>query len=1291
MLGHDCVSDEDLRAFLHGDLTERLAAPIARHLDDCASCEATARRLETEADALVRSLRLMFDQPLVGDAAPTLSESSQHRTPDHHAAPGPSASGMLPDRVAGYEILGELGRGGMSVVYQAQQAQPARMVALKMILAGGHADPERRTRFLAEADAIARLQHPHIVQVFEVGEHDGLPFLSLEYVPGGSLARKLHEGPLAPQLAAALVEQLARAVQYAHERAVIHRDLKPGNVLLTEDGAPKVTDFGLAKAERPELTATGAVLGTPSYMAPEQAKGDNRAVGPLADVYALGAVLYECLTGRPPFQAPTPLDVLAQVVSQEPVPPRQLQPKLPRDLETVCLKCLRKEPTRRYGSAAELADDLGRFLDGEPIRARPVGRAERLARWIKRHPTWAALLASSLLVVVLGTVSLFVFQQLQNEQARQADRADYLRDEVDAALTEAEGVRGELHKTLGHPLKVHRLLTHPEQWWAPLKVARAAWERAQKLAEADREFLAEDLNVRLQKVQALLESDERDYQLAMKLDALLLKAGPPVEGVNNRAAVAHEYEAVLAAAGLDIRRGDLAQTAARISRSPCRYVLVAALDHWAHISREDAVLMPRLVQVARQVDPDPWRDQFRQATVRKDRKKLEELVRQVKVAEQPPQFLENVGLTLHYSGGYSRPLLKAALIQYPGDLWLNIGQAQLCYRDGDAVGMVEHFRAALALRPDSAMAHLLLSEALFVKKDLDGALQQARRALQLDPKLANVHRALGQILYARKDLDGAIAHYQKALHLAPDLAYVHLALGSALLDRKDVDGAIRHYTRSLQLDPTVASVHYNLSIALTATKDSDGALRHLRKAVELDPKFVAAHINLGIALHNNKDLEGAFRHLTRALELDPTDAAAHHNLARLLAHVKDRDGAVQHLTKAVKLDPNNAEHHYNLGLVLYQKKDLVSATPHLTRAIDIDPNHAQAHYIIGWVYVEQGKFADSVREFRRADELGYRQLGWKYAPAKCVANSEKLVDLDKQLTAILAGQAPPPVGVREQVAAADMCRRYKKCHAAAARIYAGARAAAPQPAPDFIRAQRYPAACSAVLAGAGQGNDAANLAPEERAKLRRQARAWLREELDWLTSQLLRNQDQGGTGAGLGGLQEKLAQPSGPTAVGWIVHVLDQLSRWQADPELASVRENQELARLAPQEQDDWRTFWADVAALEKRGASLFAVTNLSGTLTELRREQAHEVPMDVGKTYVVDLRSERFYTVLRLENFAGKKLAESDPKEDPTGKSARRICTANQTGTYRFIATSFGRWGRGEYSLQVREFTGAR
>ncbi len=316
------------------------------------------------------------------------------------AATGPAPSG--------YEILAELGRGGMGVVYKARQVSLNRPVALKMILGGVHASEKDLARFFIEAEAVAALEHPNIVRIYEINKHDGRPYFTLEYLDGGSLADRLREGPLAAKVAAGLVKQLADGVAHAHAQGILHRDLKPANVLFTADGTPKIADFGLAKRlkARPDsdsgLTNTGAAVGTPSYMPPEQARGDKARIGPQADVYALGATLYAMLTGRAPFQGASVVDTLAMVTNQDPVPPSDLVQRLPRDLETICLKCLEKEPARRYASAQELATDLSRFLAGEPILARPIGTVERGVKWVRRRPAVAALLASLAAVICIA-------------------------------------------------------------------------------------------------------------------------------------------------------------------------------------------------------------------------------------------------------------------------------------------------------------------------------------------------------------------------------------------------------------------------------------------------------------------------------------------------------------------------------------------------------------------------------------------------------------------------------------------------------------------------------------------------------------------------------------------------------------------------------------------------------------------------------------------------------------------------------------------------------------------------
>ncbi|MBI5820658.1 MAG: serine/threonine protein kinase [Verrucomicrobia bacterium] len=339
----------------------------------------------------------------------------------HHLAPPPSsahaetidssADGQTPRQpkpepfadFGRYDLLEEIGRGGMGVVYRARQKELDRVVALKIILAGQLASPEIVRRFLAESRAAARLQHPNIVRVFEAGEFQGRHFFAMEHVAGSNLAALARRGPLDPVDAARLVCTVARAVEHLHSQGIVHRDLKPSNILLDEKGRPFVTDFGLAKLldAQSQMTQSGVIAGTPSYMPPEQAAGRVAEIGPRSDVYSLGAILYELLAGRPPFQAESPLDTLVQVIESEPTLLRDVNPRAPRELELICQRCLEKSPDARYASAAALADDLERFLKGDAIEAQPHGVWQQARRWARREPALASrLIALALCAVV---------------------------------------------------------------------------------------------------------------------------------------------------------------------------------------------------------------------------------------------------------------------------------------------------------------------------------------------------------------------------------------------------------------------------------------------------------------------------------------------------------------------------------------------------------------------------------------------------------------------------------------------------------------------------------------------------------------------------------------------------------------------------------------------------------------------------------------------------------------------------------------------------------------------------
>jgi len=651
-------------------------------------------------------------------------------------------------QVHGYRVEAVLGYGGMGVVYKARHLRLNRTVALKMLLAGAYAGPPELARFQREAEAVAGLRHANIVQVYDVGDHEGRPYFTMEFVEGGSLARKLAGTPQPAWQAAKLAATLAQAVQVAHQGGIVHRDLKPANVLLTADGTPKIGDFGLARRLEGEAgpSLSGVPMGTPSYMAPEQAGGKARAVGPVTDVYALGAILYELLTGRPPFRAETAAATLQQVLAEDPAPPSRLNPQVPRDLETICLKCLHKEPERRYESAAALADDLKRFLEGRPIQARPLGWGARLWRWGRRNPAAGAQVVAALILVVLTVGSVLWLERQRAEQRKETERQQAERREEAARQ---EGRESEaVEAVLGQAAVLQKQGRWPEaqalldKTPGPLGTAAPAGliEHLRR-ARADAKIVTELEEIRLR----LLEGRQSHETLAPTGDRL--------------------YAEAFRRYGIDLTLLESAEAAARIRNSAIRETLLAFLHDWLYWVA--GAVRDKLRTVVERADDDEWRRELREALAVKDERKLQSLLRAREATTQPPVVL--AGLSGALFGGAQEAeacvLLRAAQQRHPEDFWINFQLGYLLQQKRPQEAVV-YFRVAVAIRPESAQAYTALGRVLFATGDPTGAITAFRKAAALNPRSAGAWD-LTRILVTRGGLEEARLAWEKVLEGDP--------------------------------------------------------------------------------------------------------------------------------------------------------------------------------------------------------------------------------------------------------------------------------------------------------------------------------------------------------------------------------------------------------------------------------------------------------------------------------------------------------------------------------------------
>ena len=817
--------------------------------------------------------------------------------------------------VPGYEILGELGRGGMGVVYKARQCRLNRVVALKMILAGDYAGPDAVERIMAEAEIVARLQHPNIVQIYAIGDCDGRPYVELEYVGGGSLADRLDGTPWPPRAAARLVESLAVAMAEAHRMGIIHRDLKPANILMTDDGTPKITDFGLAKTieNNAGLTRTESILGSPRYMAPEQAEGHTREVGPAADVYALGTNLYELLTGRPPFVAPTILATLDLVKNAEPVAPRRLQPGLASDLETVCLKCLRKEAAERYESADALAEDLTRYLNNEPIQARPTSAWERGWKWVRRRPSVAALVAVSTASILAAAGGWLCYRADLNRQRETVDRrvlaAQLLVHEFVASGQDA--IRREDWENARTQLSSALALAQSE-----LRLARVRDQLAKMLELTHSKI---DERTRRDAARARFSAFQRYYDEAVFYQSQYTGMEPEANVRASRAAARLALEQFEPSEG----------KGAGIALAPSHFDIA---ENGAITTRYYELALLLAEAISQPLPGEKARSQARDALRILDR---------VERVRSPTAVFHN---------------RRAAYLAIMGDL--NGAEAER--RLADTVAKAEH----------SSVDDFLEGEVAYHSRDFDQAVQAFRRVLAREPD-----HFWGQYLLAICHLkEHRPSEAQAALFACqnrrPGFVWTYLLKGFAEGEMREFDLAEDDFKRATELGLGAAERYVmlvNRGVMRVRQGRHEAATEDFLTAIALKPTLFQAYIDLAQAFQKLGRLDDALKALDRAIEQTPGQAVLHRARAQLHRLRSENEAALGDLDRAIKQsssrDPALAGDHLERGLILQRAGRYVDAVAECDRALELQPGWADVHRARGAVLVKLKRFDAAIRSF----------------------------------------------------------------------------------------------------------------------------------------------------------------------------------------------------------------------------------------------------------------------------------------------------------------------------------------
>jgi eukaryotic-like serine/threonine-protein kinase len=985
------------------------SAPVAGSLAE-SEIDAPTRRPPSGSFSAIDTQAETFDEvPAASDQ--TTDYSRDERLRGRKTLPGLPGSFAVPGvggetGPAGYAILGELGRGGMGIVYKALHRRLNRLVALKMIRGGVHADDIQIVRFKIEAEAVAALRHPNILQIYEIGESNGLPYVALELLDGGSLADRLKGTALAPRKAAEWMVPLALAMETAHRAGIVHRDLKSANILFTVDGVPKITDFGLAKRLEVDegQTHTGQVMGTPSYMAPEQARGDTKTVGPPADIYALGAMLYEMLTGRPPFKGISAMETVKQVIEVEPVAPSRVQFRVPRDLETICLKCLQKEPRKRYATAKEMADDLNRYLVGEPIRARRTPPLERGVKWARRRPTVATLLAFTILGAI-GLVSVGAWYwnrqsrleriaarhvaQLQEETANVLIRAQQALSRND--LNEAQVVLTARQSVLEHERspglaslrdQTRRMLADVEKAQEAMRArlaAQRAFDEVQKryglFLQRRKEALFRDTQfsglmlpanfdlTRTAAEQALgiFARQEHDQDWAFGELPAALNSGQQTEvreGCYELLLVL--AEAVASADAAQVERAlRVLESADRLrpSHSRAYHLRKASLLARKHDQAGEA----RELALAERVRLETAFDYFLSGQEEYKRQRWPDAIQDFEIAlrKKPDHFWAQCMLANCFLRT-SRP--EAAKSCLYSCLQTDPNHALLYFLRGLASGQIGDKYRTLVNTSPGREAHLNASaefEFEEAEADFQEALVQLERApdLELHYELL-LNRGFFRVQWGR--LEQAAADYLLAIGLKRDFYLAHADLAQVYQKQGKPTEALEQFTQAIALKPDFAPLYRGRaellgSLGLSSPAQREAVRSDLEMAIrhEREDNAVLAqdHTNRGKLLYADDRLGAALEESKLALKVLPSYEDAHVLQIQVLLKSRNYDEAIRSCDLALAAGKKSAFLHQLRGLAHAGHHDYPAAIRDYGRALELRSDDGRLLALRGWAYL----------------------------------------------------------------------------------------------------------------------------------------------------------------------------------------------------------------------------------------------------------------------------------------------------------------------------------------------------